>query len=199
VDPPSPDALVDRYGYAGVAAGAFFDSFGLPSSGEIVLLLAGAGAALRASLSLPLVIAVAWAFAVAGDLAAYALGRAAGPRLLARFGVGPTSRLHRYMDRHGGATVAAARLLAGARTKVAVVSGSTGMPLARYAAWDAAGALVWATAVGCAGYLGAESVTALTAHAQRLTGWLAWAALAAVLLAAAVYLVRRRSLRGGRL
>lgn len=200
VDVPSPDALVDRFGYAGVAAGAFFDSFGLPSSGELVLLLGGAAAALRESLSLPLVIAVAWAFAVAGDAAAYALGRLAGPGLLERFGVGGESRLHGFMERHGGPTVAAARLLAGARTKVAVLSGSTRMPFARYLAYDAAGALVWAVAVGCLGYLAAESVAAVAAGAERATAWLGWAALGvlAAVLAAWLVLRLRGSLRGGR-
>jgi len=65
VETPKASELINDYGYLGVAIGAFGDSFGLPSSGEIVLLLASAGAAAASShFSLPLVIAVAWAFAV---------------------------------------------------------------------------------------------------------------------------------------
>ena len=61
---PSADSLLHDYGYLGVAIGAFGDSFGLPSSGEIVLLLARRrGRGQLQHFSLPLVIAVAWAFA----------------------------------------------------------------------------------------------------------------------------------------
>ena len=96
----------------GVAIGAFGDSFGLPSSGEIVLLLASAASAASASrFGLPVVIAVAWGFAVIGDATAYAIGRAAGPRVLHRFGVHEDSAVHGFMDRHGARAVAAGRLV----------------------------------------------------------------------------------------
>jgi len=70
VDLPSADSLLHDYGYLGVAIGAFGDSFGLPSSGEIVLLAAAAAAATSNQFSLPLVVLVAWVFALAGDLCA---------------------------------------------------------------------------------------------------------------------------------
>ena len=130
VDAPSAGGLIDDHGYVGVAAGAFGDSFGLPSSGEIVLLLASAASAASASnFSLPVVIAVAWSFAVIGDATAYAIGRAAGPRVLRRFGVHEDSAVHGFMDRHGARAVTAGRLVAGIRTKLAVVSGSTRLRL----------------------------------------------------------------------
>src|SRR6185437_10327592 len=92
VDLPSADSLLHDYGYLGVAIGAFGDSFGLPSSGEIC---------------------------------AYGLGRAAGPGVLRRFGVHESSSVHVFMARYGARAVAAARLVAGIRTKLAIISGST--------------------------------------------------------------------------
>jgi membrane protein DedA with SNARE-associated domain len=163
VDTPSAGTLITDYGYLGVAIGAFGDSFGLPSSGEIVLLLASAAAAASSShFNLPLVIAIAWAFAVAGDACAYTIGRAAGPRVLKRFGVHEDSSVHVFMERHGVRAVAVGRLIAGIRTKLAIISGSTRMPFYKYIIADAIGAAVWATAVGLLGYLFSSSVDRLT-------------------------------------
>ena len=131
-----------------MAIGAFGDSFGLPSSGEIVLLAAAAAAANTSEFSLPLVVLVAWAFALAGDLCAYAIGRAAGPGVLRRFGVHEDSSVHVFMARYGARAVAGGRLIAGIRTKLAIVSGSTRMPFHRYLLADALGAAVWAILVG---------------------------------------------------
>jgi membrane protein DedA with SNARE-associated domain len=163
VDAPSASTLIQDYGYLGVAIGAFGDSFGLPSSGEVVLLLASAAAAASSThFSLPLVIAVAWGFAIAGDACAYTIGRAAGPRVLKRFGVHEDSSVHTFMERHGVRAVAVGRLIAGIRTKLAIVSGSTRMPFHRYIIADAIGAAVWAVAVGLLGYAFSSSVGNLT-------------------------------------
>jgi membrane protein DedA with SNARE-associated domain len=171
VDTPNATELLDDYGYYGVALGAFGDSFGLPSSGEIVLLLASAASAAATShFSLPVVIAVAWAFAVLGDACAYAGGRVAGPRLLRRVGVGDDSTLHRFMERHGVRAVAVARLIAGIRTKIAVLSGSTAMPFHRYIIADAIGAAIWAVSVGLLGYLFSSSVQSLIDRFEEGSG-----------------------------
>jgi membrane protein DedA with SNARE-associated domain len=106
VDLPSADSLLHDYGYLGVAIGAFGDSFGLPSSGEIVLLAAAAAAANSSEFSLPLVVLVAWAFALAGDLCAYVIGRVAGPGVLRHFGVHEDSSVHVFMARYGARAVA---------------------------------------------------------------------------------------------
>jgi membrane protein DedA with SNARE-associated domain len=178
VDAPNARQLLSDYGYWGVALGAYGDSFGLPSSGEVVLLLASAAsAAATGTFSLPVVIAVAWGFAVLGDACAYALGRAAGPRVLRMFGVGEDSTVHGFMDRHGSRAVVAARLIAGIRTKVAVVSGSTRMPFHRYVVADAAGAALWAVAVGLLGYLFSSSVERLVDGFGNVSGGLGKAAL----------------------
>jgi len=191
VDAPSARNLISDYGYWGVALGAFGDSFGLPSSGEVVVLLASAGAAAAtATFSLPVVIAVAWAFAVAGDACAYTIGRVAGPRVLHRFGVHEDSAVHTFMDRHGVRAVAVARLVAGIRTKVAIVSGSTQMPFHRYVIADAIGAAIWAIAVGLLGYLFSSSVNSLIDRFGSASGVLGMVAIVIVALVVA-YLAYR--------
>lgn len=191
VDTPGAGSLIRDHGYLGVAVGAFGDSFGLPSSGEIVLLLASAAAAASTShFSLPVVIAVAWAFAVAGDGCAYAIGRAAGPRVLSRFGVHEDSSVHGFMRRHGARAVVAGRLIAGIRTKLAIISGSTGMPLYRYVLADGLGAAIWAVAVGLIGYGFSSSVQSLTDGFGSASHWVGGVAIAVVALAAAYLSVR---------
>jgi membrane protein DedA with SNARE-associated domain len=197
VDAPGASSLIGDYGYLGVAIGAFGDSFGLPSSGEVVLLLASAASAASSSnFSLPLVIAVAWGFAVAGDACAYTIGRAAGPRLLRRFGVHDDSAVHGFMDRHGARAVVVGRLIAGIRTKLAIVSGSTRMPMHRYVIADGIGAAIWAVGVGLLGYAFSSSVERLTSrfgsasHAIGLVAILVVAVLAAYL--SVRYVLRHR-------
>ncbi len=198
VDLPSADSLLHDYGYLGVAIGAFGDSFGLPSSGEIVLL--AAAAATSNQFSLPLVVLVAWAFALAGDLCAYGIGRAAGPGVLRRFGVHEDSSVHVFMARYGARAVAAGRLIAGIRTKLAIVSGSTRMPFHRYLLADALGAAVWAILVGGLGFLFSSSVSTLIdrfGSASHAVGVIAIVAVAALVLYLCVrYVLRFRPAAG---
>jgi membrane protein DedA with SNARE-associated domain len=191
VDLPGAGSMIEDYGYLGVALGAFGDSFGLPSSGEVVLLVASAASAATSShFSLPAVIAVAWVFAVLGDVCAYAAGRAAGPRLLRRFGVHDDSAMHRFMERHGARAVVVGRLVSGVRTKIAVVSGSTRMPAGRYIIADATGAAIWAVTVGLLGYLFSSSVQSVTDHVGSAGHALGGIALVGVALAGAYISVR---------
>lgn len=191
VDTPNAMSLIDDYGYWGVAVGAFGDSFGLPSSGEIVLLVASSAAAATSSnFSLPVVIAVAWAFAVAGDACAFLIGRVAGPRILVRFGIHEDSSVHTFMERHGSHAVVIARLIAGIRTKVAIISGSTRMSFLRYIIADGIGAAIWAVAVGVLGYVFASSVQRLIDAFSSSTGLLTKGALAIVAVVAIALAVR---------
>jgi membrane protein DedA with SNARE-associated domain len=178
VDLPSADSLLHDYGYLG----------------EIVLLAAAAAAANSSEFSLLLVVLVAWAFALAGDLCAYGIGRAAGPGVLRRFGVHEDSSVHVFMARYGARAVAAGRLIAGIRTKLAIVSGSTRMPFHRYLLADALGAAVWAILVGGLGYLFSSSVSTLIdrfGSASRIVGVAAIVVVAALV----VYLGVRYVLR----
>jgi membrane protein DedA with SNARE-associated domain len=98
------------------------------------------------------------------------------------------------MMRHGVRAVAAGRLFAGIRTKLAIVSGSTRLPFHRYLLADALGAAVWAILVGALGYLFSSSVSTLIdrfGSASHVLGVIAIVVVAALV----VYLSVRYVLR----
>ena len=94
------------------------------------------------------------------------------------------------MQRHGVRAVAAGRLIAGIRTKLAIVSGSTRMPFHRYVLADGIGAAIWASVVGLLGYLFASSVAELTAHFSDASRWVSLAAIATAAVVASWLSVR---------
>jgi undecaprenyl-diphosphatase len=65
------------------------------------------------------------------------------------------------MRRYGARAVVVSRLIAGIRTKVAIISGSTEMSLMRYIVADGIGAAIWAVTVGLLGYVFSASVQRL--------------------------------------
>jgi membrane protein DedA with SNARE-associated domain len=151
-------ALLARYGYAVVFAGVFLENVGLPVPGETALLAAGF-LAQRGTFSLPWVIGLGIAAAILGDNLGYWIGRLGGRRLAERHGrlVGLTparlASLEAFFARHGPGTVFFARFLSGLRVFAAPVAGMSRLPWSRFLLYNAAGAIVWATAVGSVGYL----------------------------------------------
>ncbi|UJW36792.1 DedA family protein [Saccharothrix sp. AJ9571] len=124
------------------------------------LLLMG-GLAEQGTLNLPLALAVAVTAAVLGDQLAYLEGRRWGPRLRSsRFGrrVGDArwNRAESFNARYGLPGVIAGRFLAGVRTVVPRVAGSTAMPYRRFSAGSACAAVVWAGAEILAGHAAAS-------------------------------------------
>ncbi|GAB3137930.1 VTT domain-containing protein [Amycolatopsis stemonae] len=98
---------------------------------------------------LALLAAVAAGGAWVGDCLGYAVGRAAGPRAIARLHRGPEGR-RRYewareqVRRNGGLLIIAARYLPGGRVASALANGGLGYPLRRFVPLDLAGAAIWA-------------------------------------------------------
>ncbi len=151
-------ALLGRYGYAAIFLGVLLENAGVPVPGETVL-LAGGFFAQRGTFSLPWVIGVAIAAAILGDNLGYWIGRRGGRRLAERHGrvVGLTparlAALDAFFGRYGARTVFFARFVSGLRVFAALTAGMSRLPWPRFVAYNAAGAVVWATAVGLAGYL----------------------------------------------
>ena len=139
------------------------ESFGVPLPGETAL-IAFAVLASQGHYSIAVVIAVTAAAAITGDNRGYWLiGRLGGHALLARWGwldryasrVLP--RGEAFMQRHGGKAVFFGRFISILRFTAAWIAGLTVMAWSRFLFWNAAGGILWATAVGLAAYYGGQT------------------------------------------
>ena len=179
-----------QLGYPALFGFVLAESAGVPVPGETALLTAGvlAGAG---HLSLPLVVAVAVAAAVLGDTLGYWLGRRGGRAVLLRRGPLKAHRAHalarseRFFARHGPKTVFVGRFVPGVRIFAAMLAGASRMPWPRFAVYNVAGAVTWATTVA-----GLAALAGPTASAAF--GVVAIAAGVAGALAVAIGLRRQR-------
>jgi membrane-associated protein len=173
------------------AEAALFVGFVLP--GETAVLLGGALAA-TGRLTLPAVLAVAMIAAVAGDSVGYAVGRSAGPRMLAarplRRHAGRLERAQVLMRRRGGWAVFLGRFTPFLRSAMPALAGLGRMPYVRFLAFNVAGAVIWGTGATLLGFFAGHSYAAVqqTVGAVGVVG-------AVVLGAAAVGLVVWRLMR----
>jgi membrane protein DedA with SNARE-associated domain len=185
--------LFSRYGYAVVFGGVFLENTGLPVPGE-TMLLAGAALAQYGWLSLPRVIVTAVTAAILGDNMGFLIGRWCGRSLAERYGprLGLTrdrlAQFDRFFHRHGGRTVFIARFITGLRVFGALLAGTSGLRWPTFLLYNAAGAIVWSTAVALAGYSLAYSWDTL----ERWIGRSGLIALALVAVVAIVALIRAR-------
>jgi membrane protein DedA with SNARE-associated domain len=185
--------LFEKYGYAAVFGGVFLENTGLPVPGE-TMLLAGAAFAQYGWLSLPRVIVTAIAAAILGDNLGFLIGRWCGRSLAERYGarVGLTkqrlAQFDRFFHRHGGRTVFIARFITGLRVFGAILAGGSGLRWPTFLLYNAAGAVVWSTAVAFAGYSLAYSWDTL----ERWVGRTGLAAFVVVAVIALVAVLRAR-------
>jgi membrane protein DedA with SNARE-associated domain len=104
------------------------------------------------------VILSATAGAIVGDNIGYAVGRELGARFLHAYGskIGLTParlKLGQYLFmRYGGKVVFIGRFIAVLRVLAAFLAGANRMAWPRFLVANAAGAIVWATAIGVAAY-----------------------------------------------
>ncbi len=183
------ETLLRDYGYAAVLVGTFLE-------GETILVLAGF-AAHRGYLSLPGVIAAAFLGTLCGDQLFFLLGRLYSERFLARHPAW-APRLERargLLDRYQTPVILGFRFLYGLRTVIPFAIGTSRVAVRRFVAFNVAGALLWATAVGAGGYLFGNALEIVLADAKRYEV----AAMAGIALAGAAvwvgYLLRRRGRR----
>jgi membrane protein DedA with SNARE-associated domain len=133
------------------------ESFGLPVPGETALIACGVLAS-QGHVPIAWVIVVAIGAAVTGDNLGYWVAREGGRKLLyrhrltRRYAERYLPRGERFFARHGGKAVFLGRFVAVLRVTAAWVAGLTRMRWRRFLFWNAAGAIVWATAVGLAAY-----------------------------------------------
>jgi len=155
------ESIIETYGYVAILVGTFLE-------GETILILGGF-VAHRGYLELPGVIAAAFAGSLCGDQLFFFLGRRHSRAMLKRR---PTwekrvEKARRHIDRFGTPFILIFRFLYGLRTVAPFVIGMSTVPAARFVLLNAIGALVWAVAVGCGGYLFGEALEAMIGNLKH--------------------------------
>ena len=155
--------FVTQHGLPLLFAVVMIESFGVPLPGETALIAFGVLAA-EGHYSIASVIAVAAAGAIVGDnLGYWLIGRVGGRALFQRwhwlnqYSDRVLPRAEALMARHGGKTVFFGRFVSILRYTVAWVAGLSRMNWWRFLFWNAAGGIVWATAVGLTAYYGGRA------------------------------------------
>jgi membrane protein DedA with SNARE-associated domain len=164
--------LLNRYGYAAIAALITLEDFGVPAPGETVLIAAAvyAGAGQLNIIAVALIAVVA---AVVGDNIGYAIGRFGGRALVVRYGryvLLSEQRLataERFFDRHGGGIVTVARFVEGLRQLNGLIAGITGMAWRRFLAFNALGAVLWVGVWATIGYTAGRHITVIYERISR--------------------------------
>jgi membrane protein DedA with SNARE-associated domain len=182
-----------RYGYGAVFGGVMFENAGLPVPGESVLLFGGF-LAHEGILKLKWVIVLAIAGAIVGDNLGYLLGRYGAVKLLRRLRGRAFLTEQRFDQaesailRYGAWAVFVARFIIGLRILAGPLAGGVRMRYPQFLLANAAGALLWGTTIGIAGYLLGSSWQRLVRFARNLD----LAVLIVVVVAALVWIVRAR-------
>jgi membrane protein DedA with SNARE-associated domain len=158
--------LIHNFGYAAIFIGTFFE-------GETVLVVGGF-LAHRTYLELPWVIVSAFFGTLFGDQLYYYLGRIKGVEFLQKRPrwMRKSARVRRLLRRHQTLVVLGFRFIYGARTMIPFLIGASGISPLRFLALNAIGALVWASAVGVAGYFLGRTVELILTDVQRYELWI---------------------------
>jgi membrane protein DedA with SNARE-associated domain len=174
-----------HYGYLFVFVGAILE-------GDATLLTASF-LARRGYLLFQPVILVAGTATIAANQVYFEFARRQGPRILNAYPAAQprVAKISAWVPRFGGPVVLASRFMFGLRTLVPMVCGASGMSQWRFAAWNVAGAILWAGTFGAAGYLGAHALTIALSDIRRHEVTLA-AGIAVIAVALTAWVTRGR-------
>jgi membrane protein DedA with SNARE-associated domain len=175
--------LLQTHGYWVLALGCLLE-------GETILVLAGF-AAHRGLLDPLAVVGIAAATGFAGDQGFFWLGRRHGAALLARWPslARQSDRVQRLVERWHEALIIGVRFAYGLRIAGPVLIGMSRLSAWRFSAFNAIGAMLWATSVAAVGWAFGLAAEALLGELRHIEGWL-FAGLFVVL--GVFWLVRRR-------
>jgi membrane protein DedA with SNARE-associated domain len=189
------DHLISDYGYWVSAYGYWAVLVGTLAEGETIVVLAGY-AAHQGYLGLPGVILAAFAGSFFCDQAIFHIGRRYGTALLDRRPGWrqPAERAFGLLRRHQNVFIIGFRFLYGLRTASPFAIGMSGISPWRFLFLNALAALIWAGAIGTAGYLFGHAVQAVLGHVAHLEGY-AFAAIAAGGFAVWIAMIIRQRLR----
>ena len=159
------EQLVTQYGYIAIVLGTFLE-------GETILIIAGF-LAHRGYLELPYVISAAFIGTLIGDQLYFYIGRIKGkPFIDNRPGwQARTRRVFRLLDKHQTLLILGFRFLYGIRTVTPFVLGSAGIAPLRYLVLNITGALVWAIALGTAGFYFGHALEILVNEIKHYEKW----------------------------
>ena len=178
--------VFSRYGYVALFAGVFLENLGIPVPGETVLLAAGFFCKLG-SLRLAVVIPCAIVAAILGDNFGYLIGRKGGRWFIKRHGK-RLKKVEGYFHEHAARTIFIARFVSGLRVVAAIGAGVARVPWPKFLVFNAAGAIVWGTAIALLGFAFGQSWPLLE-HWVGGTGLVLIAVAVAVII---VVVLRRR-------
>jgi membrane protein DedA with SNARE-associated domain len=158
--------FISVYGPPVVFIVVFLEVFAVPFGlGELALVTAAA-LAQSGELTIYSVIGAATTAAIAGQAAAYVLGRWRGRRILewgalGRVSTRPLAAAEAFFGLHGGKAVFLGRFVPLLRSMVGWMAGVCGLSWWRYLAWNVSGAVVWSFGIGLSAYFfGAAAVQA---------------------------------------
>jgi membrane protein DedA with SNARE-associated domain len=184
--------LLERGGYAGLAAFMFLENIIPPVPSEIIMPWAGFQAA-NGRFSYTLAVLVGSAGSLAGSTAWYFVARRVGPERLARWidshgrwlGIFPEDleKAQRAFRRRGWLIVCVGRLLPGVRTLISVPAAFAGMPLVPFVAFSATGTVIWTAALAAGGWI-------LGARYEALGNYLSHAATAVFAVMVLIVIIR---------
>jgi membrane protein DedA with SNARE-associated domain len=188
-------------GYPAVTLFVMIESSGIPFPGETMLLLASFYSAIDNHLQIPFVIACAALGAIVGDNLGYYIGRTGGKAIIERYGryvfIKPEhlERGEKFFARYGDKTVFFGRFVAVLRAWAAFLAGVNRMHWRTFFIYNAAGGIVWATIYGLLGYYAGrffhDNFTEVE-HLARTISWTGAGIIAAGVIIAIIYRVRRR-------
>lgn len=192
--------LLATWGYVAVLAFIFIESAGIPFPGETMLITAAAYAG-AGHLDIPFVIMAGAGGAIMGDNLGFQIGRLGGRELALRYGryvrldAAKLDTAERFYARHGDKTVFLGRFVAILRAWSAFLAGLNRMRWIKFAIFDAAGGITWATLWGVLAFELGNHLTALTG-AARDVGIVG--VVTVVVVAAVILFLRRRGARAER-
>lgn len=161
----SPEALLERFGYAAVFIGTFLE-------GEGILVMAGFFAE-RGYLDLAAVVLWAFAGSYLGHIFWFWLGRSQGVKLLERY---PKMKKHfgkgiRLFERYGAPAIFITQWLYGLRVTCAVIIGISRISIVKFLVYEALTCAVWSLVITLAGYYFGRAIESVLGRAAHIEKW----------------------------